>query len=309
MGLTAAVAREFAGHAGCAAVASLVRLAGVDHDTIVRWRRQGLIIRVHRGVDRVVGAPRTPEQRLWAALLRAGRFARAGARASCWLHGLDGFGAPVVDVVVEAPHRARATGFPAVTRDIGAQDRASVRGFCCLSATRAIIELAHTLEARELRVLIDSARRKRLLTIEGLRRRAQALSSVTGCRRGAAAVLDLIGTGTFDRESEVEREIFDFLSTTTLQLEWQVTDLVPNRRLDAVDRAALLILELDSRAWHTLGSDRDHDGLRDLEVVEAAEGYVVFHLTLGMVRFAPEETRRRLDAIRAQRISSSRAER
>lgn len=288
--------------AGVAAVSQLVALQGVGRHQVVRWVRRGWFQRVYRGVVRIPGAPETDEQRLWAALLRCGGHAVAGPAASCWLHGLEGFDELLVTVVVAAPHRCRGTDFPARTRHDVERDRVTVRGIPALSATRAIIEVAHRLTDKELRVLIDSARRRRLLTIETLSRRAAELSETPRSRRGARAVLRIVGSGDLEQESENEREIAAFLATTTLKLEWQVTDLVPGRRLDAVDREATLVLEIDSRLWHTLGSDRDDDGLRDLEIEDAC-GYTVFHLTLGMVRFKPEETRRRLDAIRARRTS------
>jgi hypothetical protein len=283
-------------------VRSLVAIEGVTTAMVHGWRRRGLTIKVHRGVDRIAGAPVTDEQRLWAALLRCGKHALAGPQSACWLFGLEGFSALVVDVVVEAPHRCRGTTFPALTRRIRPGDATRVRKVPTLSASRAIIEIAHTLSPKELRVLIDSARRKQLVTIEQLRKDALALLDEYGCRRGAKATLELIGSGSLEMESENEREMAEFLATTTLELEWQVTDIVPGRRLDAVDRTARIVIEIDSRLWHTLGSDRDSDGLRDLEVSEAGD-YVVFHLTLGMMRFEPEETRRRLDAIRAKRVN------
>jgi very-short-patch-repair endonuclease len=192
-----------------------------------------------------------------------------------------------------------------VTRAVERCDRTTVRGMPALTCARAIIELAHTLTPKQLRVLIDSARR-RGMTIERLRERAMALREEPGCRRGARAVLAMVGSGDLDKESENERTIGEFLASTTLVLEWQVADLVPGRRLDAVDREARLILEIDSAMWHTLGSDRDADGMRELEIGSAVDGYQVFRLTLGMVRISPEETRRKLDAIRAKRVPGTR---
>jgi hypothetical protein len=302
MGLPSDALQVFIAHAGSASVRDLAAIDGVTTAMVHGWRRRGITVKVHRGVDRIAGAPVTNDQKLWAALLRCGEHAVAGPRASCWLHGLEGFSTLEIDVVVKAPHRCRGTAFPALTRTLRPQDVTFVRGVPTLSASRAIIEIAHTLSDKQLRVLIDSARRKRLVTIERLRDDAIALRDEDGCRRGARAALELLGSGSLDMESENEREVEEFLATTTLELEWQVEGVVPGRRLDALDRAAGLVLEIDSQLWHTLGSDRDSDGLRDLEISEAGD-YVVFHLTLGMVRFTPEETRRRLDAIRARRIS------
>jgi hypothetical protein len=300
MALPKSVVALAARRSGCVAAYEAIRLDGVTDDKLQWWYRSGLLKRVHRGVGRVAGAPATHESRLWAAILRCGERACAGPRASCWLWGLEGFAKLEKDVVVPAPYRCRGTGFPVLSRTLERRDLVKVRGFPALTRERAIIELAHTLTPKRLRVLIDSARRQGM-TIEELRARAVALRETPGCGRGARAVLAVIGSGDLDKESENERELEEFLATTTLQLEWQVDDLVPGRRLDAVDREAELVLEIDSSLWHTLGSDRDADGLRDLEITDET-GYEVFHLTLGMVRFEPEETRRRLDAIRAKRV-------
>jgi very-short-patch-repair endonuclease len=292
----------FSTHGGCAAVRHLVALPGVDHLQIHRWNRQGVILPMHRDVHRLAGAPETDEQALWAAILRGGDHALAGPRATCWLLGLEGFTTLEVDVVVKAPHRCRATSFPCTTRVLAGGDRAETRGYPCLSVTRAVIEVARALAPKDLRTLIDSARRNGLLEVDRLARRARALEEAPGSRRGAVAVLAVIASGTLAQESETERDAEPFLATTTLELVWQVTDLVPGRRFDAVDHAARIIVEVDSRAWHTLGSDRDADGLRDLQTEEVA-GYLVIRLTAGMIRHHGDEVRRRIDAIRAKRVA------
>jgi hypothetical protein len=295
-----------ASQAGCAAVCQLIALPDVSEWQALRWRHRGLLEPMHRGVVRIAGSPDTEDQRLWGALLRCGEGAVAGPAATCWLFGLEGYERLCVDVALPAPRRCRETGFPALTRTLEPMDTVVVRGFAALSPTRAIIELAATLSPKQLRVLIDSARRRRLLDLDRLRRRAQALLREPGTRRGAKAVLRALGTGTLQQESENERELLAFLASTSLRLEWQVSDLVPGRRFDAVDREAELILEVDSRLWHSLGSDRDADHLRDLEVGDVIGTYRVVRVTLGMVRYHAEETRQRLDAIRAARVRDGR---
>lgn len=305
MHIPPAAASLFARHNGCASISGLLALEGVTRHTVVRWREGKIVKPVHHGVVRVAGAPVTPELRLSAALLRCGPTARAGPRMTCYLLKLEGFSKPTLDVVLPAPHRARSTAFPALTRQLEREDRFSAGGFPVLSAVRAIIEVAATLEQKELRLLIDSARRRRL-TIDALQDRATTLREVPGSRRGARAVLSLLGSGTMAQESESEREMVEFLETTDLVLDWQVEDIVPGRRMDAADRAALLVIEMDSTMWHTLGSDRDADGLRDLELVEESD-YIAFRLTLGMVRLEPDRTRAHLNAIRAKRTASTAA--
>jgi hypothetical protein len=259
-------------------------------------------VSVHRGVVRLVGAPVTDEQQLRAALLRCGEGARCGPSSSAWLLGLEGYRKLAVDVVLPAPRRARSTAFPVLTRSLEVQDRLEVRGLPSLGAVRTIIELAAGLDPKQLRVLIDSARRTRRATVPLLKERALELVEEPGSRSGSLAVLRAIGEGGLAKESEAERTIARFLASTTLRLRWQVTDLLPGRRFDAVDDEAQMIVESDSKAWHTLGSDRDADHLRDMEVAEALPSWLVVRVTLGMVRYEPEQTRRHLDALRAQRV-------
>ena len=79
-------------------------------------------------------------------------------------------------------------------------------------------------------------------------------------------------------------------------IEWQVTDLVPGRRLDAALRRVLLGFEYDSRDFHV---DREADYLRDLE--SGGNGVHVIRISRGMLRHAREATRIGVVAVVRQR--------
>ena len=249
------------------------------------WLRRGLFIKEHRGVWRLRGAPRTPAQRLMAAVLRAGPDARADGAASCWLHGLEGFGSSV-GVVLPFPRQASGVSFEAHTTVLEPADLATVDGIPCLTAARALIEVAPSLTDKQLRVAFDSARRAGLLTVDWLERRATALSSLYGAR----LVLRMIGSKVLDQESEGERVLAPFLREFP-DLEWGVKDVVPGRRLDCFMRDALLVLEYDGRDHHVLPTDRDADGLRELEIRAVKIDGVpleVFRITKGMLTEQPQ---------------------
>lgn len=84
------------------------------------------------------------------------------------------------------------------------------------------------------------------------------------------------------------------------ELEGQVTDLVPGRRLDLAERVSLMGYEYDSRAHHVFPTDRDDDGLRDLECAD--HGVLILRITAGMLRNHLVETRARIIRIRERRL-------
>lgn len=118
-------------------------------------------------------------------------------------------------------------------------------------------------------------------------------------------ILGLIAAAVLDPESEGERQMGRLFDGFDWPLEWGVTDLVPNRRLDAADRSALMGFEYDGRDHHVLPTDRDADGLRDLEC--HSHGIVIIRITAGMLRDAFEETRAAIVAVRERRLRDLRA--
>ena len=275
-------------------------LAGATEAEVDAWRRQGLVEREYRGVLRVRGAAVTPHSRLLAAVLRCGAEARADGRASCWLMGLEGFD-PCVGVVVPKGRKVTGAPFPVKSTVIEPVDEQTIAHVPCLSAVRALIEVAPRISDKALRVAIDSARRLGLLSIERLEERAVALQQHHGARR----VLRVIGSKALDKESEGERMLSAALPGVP-GIEWGVKNLVPGRRLDGFLRDALLILEYDGRDHHVLPTDRDSDGLRDLEIRSVKIDGValeVIHITKGMLREAPDAVRAFVIRRRQERIA------
>lgn len=246
-------------------------------------------VRVYRSVWRLRGAPRTSRQKLLAAILRSGTDARADGWASCWLLGLEGFDFELGTLV---PFPRQVTGAPFAIRStvLPPSDLCTVDGIPALSAARALIEVAPHVSEKRLRVAVDSARRAGLLTIDWLERRALDLSTL----KGARVVLRVIGSRALDQESEGER-VLAALLVDFEGLEWGVKDVVPNRRLDCFERSALFVIEFDGRDHHVLPTDRDADGLRDIEIQSVTiDGIAleVFRVTGGMVRDDPDGVRR-----------------
>ena len=260
-------------------------------DNVDAWLRAGLLARTYRGVWHAPGAPETPHRNLMAAVLRCGDGARADGLATCWLLGIEGF-EPSIGVVVPkgqhvtgAPFRVKAT----VIEDCDCRTAAMIP---CLDATRALIEVAPALSDKALRVAIDSARRLGLISVKRLETRCRELATHTGAR----VLLRVLASGATDQESEGERVLARFLAGFGGfdGIEWGVSDVVPGRRLDAYFRDALLVLEYDGRDHHVLPTDRDADGLRDLEIRSVTVDGVsleIIRITKGMLNRAPDQVR------------------
>ena len=270
-------------------------LAGISAAEFHALVRAGFLGRVWRGVYRVAGSPITREQRLLAMVLRAGSRACAGARESLALCGIEGFRWPrQPSVVVPAPRYVASPGFTVKTTRIDGPDVVRIGAIPALAVERALIEVATAVPERRLRVGFDSARRLRLTTPARLVDRTTAMSGLPGARH----LLGLMAAGVLVPESEGERGLQQFFTGYPGELEWQVTDLVPGRRLDVAERRLLLGWELDGRDHHTLPTDRDNDGWRDLDA--EAVGVRVLHLTSGMLR-DPGRTWRGILAARERR--------
>lgn len=252
------------------------------------WPRAGIVRRVYRGVWALYGSRETDHQRLMAAILRCGPDARANGMASCWLLGLEGF-EPAVGVVVPKGCQVTGAPFPVKATVLAPADCRTVDNIPCLTAARALIEVAPVINDKGLRVAFDSARRGGLLTVDRLRARALELESHVGGR----IVLRMLGSGAADQDGEGERVLARFLRGVD-GIEWGVEDVVPKRRLDAFMRNALLVLEYDGRDHHVLPTDRDADGLRDIEVRSVTVDGMhleVIRITKGMLDRAPDQVR------------------
>jgi hypothetical protein len=273
---------------------------GIPGPVIDGWVRRGQLQRVHRAVYRIPGFALSERQELLAAVLRCGPGARADGWASCALHRLEGFELPKTPgVVVPLIHRPSPRGIDVAAVPLERTDDVLVDGIPAMGVARALIEVAPLITERALRVAIDSARRRCHLTIDRLRLRAQNLLHLEGAR----IILRVIGSGVMDPESEGERRLQATLDGVE-GLEWGVEDLVPGRRLDCLMRDAALALEYDGRDHHVLPTDRDADGMRDLEVTSVTiDGMhvMVLRITKGMLDEDAEGVRRAVLSLRASR--------
>ena len=292
-GLPEALVSYLSGHLQIVSRAQLVSM-GFSRGEIHGWVRRGHLVSLERGVYGLPAAPSSFEHRVYARVLRCGDDAIAGPFATLALLGVEGFKTcRTIDVAVGSDRELRVSGWRHVA--VPEIDRAQHGNVIpVMSAARALLEVAPHVSHKQLRVAFDDARRRNLLTVAHLSRRAAELSD----HPGSPIVLAFLGSDAARAESEGERLFQPFLREVLPHenLEWQVADLVKGRRLDAAVRRVLLGIEYDSREFHV---DREQDYLRDLDT--GAEGVHIIRITVGMIRHHREATGAGIRAVVLQR--------
>lgn len=280
---------------------TIIRRLGRSPGSVEDWIGAGFLERVQDGVYRVAGCPRTTTQTALAKVLRAGRGARADGEMTCALFGLEGFDLARTPggVLVPTGRRVRGVSYPVRATALPRGHVATVDRVPAITPTRGLVELARVERGKRWRVAFDSARRLRLTSPDRLRSCAQEL----GTHPGARACRTLLATPlVVQAESEGERKDLHWLiDGIEPRAEWQVTDVVPGRRLDVGWPQAMFFLEYDGRDHHVLPTDRDNDGLRELQAADA--GVQVLRITAGMLREKPHETRALVVRILRRRLA------
>jgi hypothetical protein len=259
---------------------TLLRLEDVTGDDVLVWVRQGRLTRLGRGVLGSPGLPDTMATRARIALANSGPSARLGPVTSLSFMGIEGFSIAKdspLDIALPRSARRKATDVHLHHIRMTPADKATVEGMPALSAARSLIVRAADVPLKTLRVGIDDAVRKGWTSKSAIVHRAGELKTVPG----AKLLRDLFNGRTMDAESEGERDFLPTLLGFDPAPELQVTDLVPNRRLDYAWRPHRYGLEYDGADYHEHDTGRDRDGLRDLEA--SAADVLVHRITWGML--------------------------
>lgn len=297
MGLPFDVTDHTERHGGVIAFAELIAL-GYGRGRIASWVRRGLLVRLHHGVYAVPGAPLAGWGRHQAALLRVGARGHLAGASSLGLFEAEGFdlAALTPTVAVEPGRMVNGVDFAVRYLPLPSSDVAVVQQLRATVAERGMVECAGEVAERALRVAGDDLRRRGLLRLDRLQRVAQRLVAATD---GAEVVLAMLDRGTFDLDSEPERDLAGLFLPTDPRPLWQVY-LLPHRRVDACYLEARLVIESLSQAWHGTDGDRQRDAERTAELEREVGVQVVEVWPDELDR--PSQVRHRVLTARAQRL-------
>jgi hypothetical protein len=245
------------------------------------------------GVYRVLGTRPSWQQALMVLVLACGPGSAASHRAAAALLSVPRFPAGVVEVVTARPQRQRVDEAEVhSSRWLPTHHIVEVDGVPATSVPRTILDLAGTIGLARLERLVDDSLAANLVTTSALS--AVLDEAPTRGRRGVRALRGLLadrGEGYTPPASELEAAFRDLCREAGIP--------EPVRQLDAGDgdrwvgRVDVaypdhrLLIELDSRRYHSARLDLESDRRRDNQLVAA--GWRVVRITWEQLRQRPAE--------------------
>ncbi len=288
--------------------AQLVDL-GWTTSAIGRAASDGCLRLAHAGVYRVAGSPDLPQQRMLAAVLRAGRGARLSGAATLSLLRVHGIPSDVTPYVLLAPKRRLANVPFTWARDHASGHHHEPLGpIPSTTPMRALVEAASRWQRRRVLAVHDQLRWAGLAPEGELARTAADLGSR---HPGAKLVSSLVEEGELEQDSGGERTLADSLESLGLDRnarwqEWLTPSIRVDCLLDPVEvsmatgielvttpyaHALGFVLEYDGRVHHEHPRDRKADAARQRAIEEL--GYPVLRIRAQDIR-DPAALRERL---------------
>ena len=270
---------EFArGRHGVVTTAELAAF-GLGTDAVRKRANAGRLFRLYRGVYSVGRPDLTPAGRRMAAVLACGPSAFLSHRSSAAQHGLLDDHRRWCDVTVRgAARRPRRNIRVHSSTTLTASDITTVDAIPCTSIARTLVDLGDREPPRLVERALDQAETHGVFDLTAI----EDVLKRVGPRRGAGvlhALLAELGSSTLtDRELE---ELFLQLTRDaglpTPAVNTWITGDGWAYKADFLWRAERLIVETDSRAFHTSRRAFEHDRLRDQRLTLA--GYTVVRFT------------------------------
>jgi len=183
--------------------------AGLTRSQILYSSQTGRLIPVRRGVYRVVGAPRTWEQALFAAVLAGPEGSVASHRSAARVWGLRGLDADCLEIT--SPRRSRLAGVLAHVVPLPSADVTTRLGLPVTTVARTLCDLGGLVPSTALARALDEALRSDQLTLNALGR---CLSRISDRRGLTHPMIDLVAerrSGAGVGDSALEARILGWL--------------------------------------------------------------------------------------------------
>lgn len=249
---------------------------------------------VARGVYSLPGMAPSWRRDLMAACLEAGPGAVVSHEAAAALHGLSPFPpGPVVVMLAHGDHQHLSVGTLRQCTDLRAHHRATLDGLAVTTPARTLVDLAgSTAGTQRLRAAAENALAARTCTLEEIRSCVEELRrpGKRGPRR-LELVLAGLGPGRVPAATTLERRLKRVLRDGGPPAPVREHELPWRRdtpgRVDFAYPAQRVIVEADSRRWHTRERDFEADRRRDRDAQLA--GWDVYRFTWDDLRSCPED--------------------
>jgi hypothetical protein len=253
-----------------------LRDCGVSQSVANRWRWEGRMHTIHRGIYALGHSSVPVEGRLVAALLHAGPEAVLSHRTAAWWWGMLDREPGVIDV--SAPGRHRSLNGVRVHHP-RVLDATRTRRLPVTTVARTLRDAASRSSAYEVRRMLAQADYRGLLVFS-------EVEAVCGAGRPGSARLMAALQRHEPRialtRSELERRFLDLCEAGGIPLP-EVNVQVEGWTVDMLWRSERVIVELDGRDNHSSPGQLERDRRKDLHLRRAR--YVVLRYTWAQVTF------------------------
>jgi very-short-patch-repair endonuclease len=263
---------------------------GLPRSTISRRVDDGIFVRIGRGVLALPGASTRSDLALRAAARSLG--AIVSHESAALVHGFEPIRVEKPSVTVT--HRG-THGLPGVrvhqSTDLLPDHVTTVGELRTTIPTRTVIDLAKVLGRRRLERVVDNALAAGIVGIDDLATLFTAIRrpGKPGVRNLAAILEPRLGDELAASETELEAILFNALVDAGLpppEKQFRAPWLKPVRgRVDLAYGVPQIVIEADSRRWHTLFDAFEADRRRDNAAMLA--GWVVLRYTWRMISEEP----------------------
>ena len=246
---------------GVAARSQLLAL-GLSRHEIDGCLACGYLVRLHRGVYALGHRVLTHRGDLMAAVLAMGPRAVLSHKSAASLHDLLMTSQTRVDVTVPGSRGApRRRGLRIrVTQALHPEDVTTIDGIPVTSVARTIVDLAGVLNPGQLQRAIEQADREGVLNLLALQRALDRNRGFKGRARLRALLAEY--TGAPPTKSELERRFLELVDRAGLPRPG-VNVRVAGIEVDCYWPDWSLVIELDSRAFHSDPRAFERDPIRD----------------------------------------------
>lgn len=270
--------------------------AGLTPREVEGMTNRGRIIRVHRGVYRLAGAPITWEQQMLAACLATRGASSHRSSALSW--GVELGPTPPFEVTVDRARNPRRRGV-IVHRsgDLTSDQVVRRRGIPTTNPLRMLADLGAVCEPAEVELALDSLTSRRIITVAGARAVRSRLSLPGRAGVGVlGGVLNGRALGEHRADGLLEPAMADLCRRAGLpRPAFQVWVLLDSgwRRLDFAYVELMIDIEVDGYEEHGGKYERwVDDSARDNELTLA--GWLVLRFPRTLVRADPGKVTREI---------------
>jgi very-short-patch-repair endonuclease len=272
---------------GVVTLAQLIA-AGLNRDAIAYRRRVGRLHLLHRGVYAVGHRPPSPLATGMAAVLACGLAAALSHRSAAALWRIVTRWPRLPEVTAPTKHRLKGIH---VHRSSDAETTTHY-GICVTTPLRTLVDLADVLTPTELTRALNEAQ------VQGLVKAADLATLLTRYPGRRTARLTPQKGAT---RSHLEDRFVRFLKRHQLPLP-ELNQVIAGHEVDAVYRRERLVIELDSRQFHTTANAFENDRDRDADLLNA--GFSTIRITDYRLRHQANNEAQRLNQILRLRSSA-----